>query len=300
MPLYSHLREVDFALADLAVLAPPSRVLMADPAEFEVESALNPHMLDASGALKRVDRRAAREQWLALKQTFERLGLEVDVVPALAGQPDLVFCANQTMPIPSGVARDGRPRVVPSNMAHRERAGEVEHVVARLRERGFAVERLATAERLEGMGDGLWHIGRRLLWAGVGPRSSRAAWGEIAERFDVPVLLLDLVDRDFYHLDTCLSLLAEDACLVDWSGLAPHSRELVRHFFARPIAADPREARTSFACNAFCPDARHVVLQRGSSLTCARLREHGFEPIEVDTSEFLKSGGSVFCMKLAY
>ena len=31
-----------------------------------------------------------------------------------------------------------------------------------------------------------------------------------------------------------------------------------------------------------------------------RLRAAGFEPVEMDTSEFLKSGGSVFCMKLMF
>jgi len=43
--------------------------------------------------------------------------------------------------------------------------------------------------------DALWHAGRALLWAGVGPRSSDEAWREIAERFQVRVALLDLVDR---------------------------------------------------------------------------------------------------------
>ena len=32
--------------------------------------------------------------------------------------------------------------------------------------------------------------------------------------------------------------------------------------------------------------------------TIAAVREAGFEVIALDTSEFLKSGGSVFCMKL--
>jgi N-dimethylarginine dimethylaminohydrolase len=39
------------------------------------------------------------------------------------------------------------------------------------------------------------------------------------------------------------------------------------------------------------------VLQKGSASACADLRRLGFKPVEVDTSEFMKSGGSVFCMK---
>jgi N-dimethylarginine dimethylaminohydrolase len=40
-----------------------------------------------------------------------------------------------------------------------------------------------------------------------------------------------------------------------------------------------------------------VLIQEGCDGTVDRLRAHGFVPVELDTSEFLKAGGSVFCMK---
>lgn len=300
MPLYRSLEELDFDIAELPRVAPARRVLMADPAHFDVEYGINPHMLDETGALRRVDRSKARAQWTELRQAFERLGLAVDVVAPLVGQPDLVFCANQTLPIAADIARDGRARIVPSNMRWAERRGEVEHVVAALARHGGTVERLTTREPLEGMGDGLWHPERRLLWAGLGPRSSLAAWSEIAERFDLPVIALELVERDFYHLDTALALLAHDACLWLPEALDARARALVESCFARRIVADEHEARRLFACNATCPDGRHVLIQQGCVRTCERLRAAGFEPLELDTSEFLKSGGSVFCLKLLF
>ncbi len=300
MPLYRSSKEIDFRLEDLPRVPRPMRVLMADPSAFDVASALNPHMTDASGALKKVDRLRAREQWRALKTEFGKLGLAVDLVTPLDGQPDLVFCANQTLPLPAQASKDGRARVVPSNMRWPERSGEVEHVVALLASQGYVVERLATRERLEGMGDGLWHPGRVLLWAGVGPRSSVEAWSEIATRFELRVVLLELVERDFYHLDTALALLSEDTCLWMPDALSAPSRALVERLFPRRIEADAHEARTLLACNATCPDGRHVVLQRGCTRTNERLRTAGFEVVEVDTDEFLKSGGSVFCMKLLH
>jgi arginine dihydrolase len=306
VPLYRSLGELDFRLDDLPRLGRPARVLMADPRHFQAETALNPHMLDERGRLKRVDRELAREQWLELKRAFERCGLAVDVLAPLEGQPDLVFCANQVLPIPADAARDGRARIVPSNMAHPERRGEVPHVVAALAAQGYLVEpleRRAKPEgpaKLEGTGDGLWHPGRRLLWAGCGERSSEEAWAELAERYDLAVVLLRLVDPAFYHLDTCLALLSEMACLWLPSALAPESRELLRALFATRVEADERESRERLACNAFCPDARRVLLQRGCNVTAARLRAAGFEPVEVETGEFLKSGGSVFCLKLCH
>jgi N-dimethylarginine dimethylaminohydrolase len=300
MPTYRTAAEIDFALADLAPLEAPDRVLMADPRDFDVAYAINPHMRDESGALEKVDRAAARAQWAELRRVLEGLGLGVDVLAPLAGQPDLVFCANQALPVPRSACRDGVARVVPSHMAHAERRGEVEHVVAALARMGYRVERLATPAHFEGMGDGLWHPGRRLLWAGIGPRSSAEPWDEIARRFDLPVVLLDLVDPDFYHLDTALAWLDERTCLWLPLALGVRSREIVERLVPRRIEADERESRQLLACNAFCADGRNVVIQRGAARTLERLSRAGYEAIEVETGEYLKSGGSVFCMKLLH
>jgi N-dimethylarginine dimethylaminohydrolase len=273
---------------------------MADPAHYRIEQALNPHMLDERGALKSVDAARAHEQWSALRARFEELGFEVDVVPARAGLPDLVFCANQVLPIPSEAAPDGVARIVPSRMRWPARRGEVPLVTAHLERAGYRVAELMHEGPIEGMGDGLWHPRRRLLWAGVGERSSATAWAEVAERFGLPVILLELVSADFYHLDTCLAFLAEDACLWHPPALATQARELVRALVPRCIEVDPVEARERLACNACGPDGRHVLLPAGARRTAQRLRAAGFDVTEVETGEFLKAGGSVFCMKLLH
>ncbi|HUR27255.1 MAG TPA: amidinotransferase [Planctomycetota bacterium] len=292
--------DLDFELDDLPRCAMPKRVLVADPEHFELAYAINPHMRDERGNLHRVDRELARAQWQAWLAALRASGLEVEVLEPLAGQPDFVFCANQALPVARDIAPDGVARAVPSRMAHVERAGEVAHVVAALERMGYRVDPPAKTSPMEGMGDGLWHPGRRLLWAGVGPRSSRAAWHEIAARYRVPTLLLELVDPKLYHLDTALALLSEDACL--W---APHAfnhrgQELVRAFFPRAIEADTHEAHRSLACNAFCADGKTVFIESGAVKTAKSLERAGFAVQRLDTSEFLKSGGSLFCMKLLH
>ncbi|MFM7297835.1 MAG: hypothetical protein ACKO4Q_11540, partial [Planctomycetota bacterium] len=81
MALYRSASEVDFELRELATVPQPTRVWMADPAEFDVAYDINPHMRAEDGTLKRVDRALAREQWRALKAEFEALGLEVCTIP---------------------------------------------------------------------------------------------------------------------------------------------------------------------------------------------------------------------------
>lgn len=290
MPLYASVHELDFRLEELPTRPPGDRVLVADPACFDVLHADNPHMVDASGELKRVDAELARSQWRELVRIYEELGLRVDVLEATDGLPDQVFCANPVLPVPVAP-----PRAVPARMTHPGRQGEVAPAVAELERQGYAVE---APLRAEGTGDGLWHTGRLLLWAGVGPRSELEAWREVESRYGVHVVVLNLIDPDFYHLDTCLTMLDESACLFVPEAFDERGRTLVRTLFEKPLEANTREARSLLAGNAFCPDGRHVVLQRGCEETCATLRAAGYEPIEVDTGEFLKSGGSVFCMKL--
>ena len=68
--------------------------------------------------------------------------------------------------------------------------------------------------------------------------------------------------------------------------------------FERLVEVPIDEAAGLLACNGHCPDQKHFIVQAGATQTCTLVRELGFEVIEVDTSEFLKSGGSVYCMKL--
>ena len=43
-----------------------------------------------------------------------------------------------------------------------------------------------------------------------------------------------------------------------------------------------------------------AIIQKGNTKTIDILHQAGFKIYEVDTSEFMKSGGSVFCMKMMH
>ncbi len=115
-----------------------------------------------------------------------------------------------------------------------------------------------------------------------------------------PVLALELLDPEFYHLDTCLSALDERTALYYPGAFQPEGLALLRRFWDTLIEAPEDEARHLFACNAHSPDGQHVLIQRGCTVTNARLTAAGYHVVELDTDEYLKSGGSVFCMKLMY
>jgi N-dimethylarginine dimethylaminohydrolase len=302
-PRFYRPAEFDAAwIAALPARAEPREVLLCEPSHYAIEEALNPHMM-RGGALHKADRRAAWAQWEALGSTYARLGLRVHVLAGVRGLPDMVFAANQTLPF---VDAEGRRAFVPARMKAPSRRGEVAHYARFLEGRGFRRVDLPFAGKpegectLEGTGDCLLLPGRRALLAGIGPRTSEEAVMALPKILDMPVIGLRLQNERFYHLDTCLAPLTERCALVAPDALEPEAVQLLERLFPEMITVPAAEADSpGFACNAHCPDGRHVLLQRGSAATVEALRARGLEPVELDTSEFVKAGGSVFCLKLA-
>lgn len=292
--IYRELESVDFNLADCAHIPLPEHILLTTPRHFEVKYVINPHM---QGNVGDVDAPRARRQWEAVRNAFAELGLQVHELKGEDGLPDMVFCANQTLP---AIRPDSGDReLVLSRMYAEQRRGEVTHYDRFFASMGYRIhdDLVGGDTPFEGMGDAIWHADRYLLWGGYGFRTNPHAYDVISHRLDVPILLLYLDDPDFYHLDTCLCVLDADHALIYPGAFTEVGLKLLRRFFRVVIEAPEDEARTLFACNATCPDGHHVIIQEGCAETCRQLRAHGFTPVEVDTGEFLKSGGSVFCMK---
>jgi len=292
--VYSSPDAVDFSLADCSSLPRPGRVVLTTPTHFDVEYVINPHMSDNVG---RVNKAVAFQQWKALRAAYAALDVEPIVATGQPGLPDMVFCANQTLPYydPESNTRG----VILSRMHAEERKPEVPYYADFFEQQGFEIQRLPEDldADFEGMGDAIWHPAHRLLWGGHGFRTTPEAYEALSELIDVPVVLLRLADADYYHLDTCFCPLDADTVLVAPAAFDATGRTLIDRFFDTVIEAPDEEARHQFACNAHCPNGTHVLIQEGCDETNRRLRAHGFRPVELDTSEFLKSGGSVFCMK---
>lgn len=291
---YTSLDRLDIGVEDLVSLPRPRRVLLTTPTHFDVEYVINPHMAEHVGT---VNKAVATQQWTALRAVYTALDMSPLVVDGKPGFPDMVFCANQTLPFYQPT-RD-RHGVVLSRMHAEERRGEVPHFADVFEEQGYAIESLPDDlnASFEGMGDAIWHPGRYLLWGGYGFRTSPAAYQAISDLVEVPAVLLELQDPDYYHLDTCFCPLDPHHVLVAPTAFDEVGMALINELFDTVIEAPDDEARNQFACNAHCPDGSHVLIQNGCEQTMDRLRENDFVPVELDTSEFLKAGGSVFCMK---
>ena len=285
---------VDFATSHGEVLSPPGQVLLATPTHFDVRYAINPYMTAHVGA---VNLEGAQRQWQALRDAYTSIGIGTLVIEGIDGLCDMVFCANAAVPFRR--PEDGSRVAVMSRMRPEQRRGEIPHFDRFLTRAGYETLHLPHGLYFEGMGDAIWHPGRTLLWGGYGVRSSRGAYDLIAEWLRVPVIPIELRYEAYYHLDTCFCPLDEHTVLLYPGAFQPHDLETIRRMFPHVIEAPESEAMGFLACNAHAPDGRHVLMQECCPVTAGRLEEAGFVPMQLDTEEFRKAGGSVACMKLA-
>ena len=286
--------DLSFSLNELENMPAPEKVMVVSPSQFEIKYVINPHM---KGHIGDVDQDIALKEWEALKEAYHNLGLYVHEVEGAKGFPDMVFCANQSLP---NITANGTKQVVMSVMHAPQRKGEVPYIQKVYEESSYDILHLDESKftDFEGMGDAIWHYKKRLIWGGYGYRSSLDVYSHISETFKTPVIALELIDDKFYHLDTCFCVLNEETVLIYPNAFAEEGLELIRAIFPIIIEANTHEAEHLFACNAVCPDGKNVFIQKGCSEVNSTLENLGFEVHEFSTDEYLKSGGSVFCMKM--
>jgi N-dimethylarginine dimethylaminohydrolase len=283
-----------FAVEALPATKLPGKVLMCPPDFYDVRDVKNDFMRGNAGT---VNHPRALSQWQALCDTLESCGVGIEVLEPLPECEDMVFTANPSF---NGRRADGRAICVLSRMVFTSRRSEVAAHRDWFAAHGYEiVEMPPDVQRFEGGGDAIWHPGRALIWAGAGARTEVRAHEVLATLFNVPVVSLELVDRRFYHLDTCFCPLSERAALIYREAFTDAGLALIARLFADVIAVDDEEASRCFSCNAAAFHEKCVVIQAGAKRTVERLRTGGFDVREVQTGEFLKSGGSVFCMKAA-
>jgi len=282
-----------FSLKNCPLMPEPSGVLMCAPDYYQVLAVKNPFMAGHIGA---VDLPRARRQWEQLREAFDAADLPVSLIEPTPGLEDMVFCANQSL---AGTRPDGEKVALLSAMRHPSRRREVAAFEAWYKERGYRVMKLKSGghDTFEGSGDAIWHPGRRLLWAGHGFRSDPETFTQVARAFETPIIQLKLVNERFFHLDTCFCPLTTESVLIHPAAFDAASLELILKIFPIVVTSNEVDASARMACNATVVRGKIAILQKGSTAVSNHMHALGLGVCEVDTSEFIKSGGSVYCLK---
>jgi len=270
------------------------KLLMVRPTYFNVNYAINPHMLDSEGKLNEIDVDLAKRQWDELLKAYQKIGIEVSIIEGVKKLPDMVFSANHGLPVTF------KKEIVLSCMTHPDRKNEIRYFKSWYENANYKVhENLINSNiAFEGMGDAIWPPNKEVLFGGWGFRTDFKAYQEIEKILDIKIVTLKLINESFYHLDTCFAILNDQTVAIFEDAFDEESLIKIKNHFHKIIKIDLYEATSCFAGNCFSPDSKYVFLNTGSPKFCAHLVDNGFKPVEVDTSEFIKAGGSVFCMKM--
>jgi lysine-ketoglutarate reductase/saccharopine dehydrogenase-like protein (TIGR00300 family) len=272
----------------------PVRILMCAPKHYDVDYVINPWM---EGNIHRSSRDRAQEQWDRLYQVLKTYAT-VDLVEPQLGWPDMVFTANAGLVLGN--------TVVLSRFFHPERQGEEPHFQQWFEAQGYTVHTLPKSLPFEGAGDALLDRSGRWLWAGYGFRSELDSHPYLAKWLDVEVLSLRLVDRRFYHLDTCFCPLADGYLLYYPPAFDTYSNRMIelRVPAEKRIPIDEMDA-VNFSCNAVNIESlrdgkaeRIVVMNKASDSLKQILSDLNFTVVETPLTEFLKAGGAAKCLTL--
>lgn len=259
------------------------RLLMCPPRFYEVVYEINPWM----SVKRKVNSPLAQKQWKDFYHLLTReLKVRVELLKPVERLPDLVFTAN------AGLVH--KRKFIRSNFRHKERRPEARFFEAWFRKNGWITKQIPAAFYFEGEGDALF-LGDD-LFTGYHFRSDLEAHAFVADSLHLDYYALELVDKRFYHLDTCFAPLDERTALVYLPAFDGYSQEILRETVPDLLEV-PEEEALLFACNALVvpPD---VMLNHGCPKTVELLRSRRFKPHALDFSEFIKAGGSAKCLAL--
>jgi N-dimethylarginine dimethylaminohydrolase len=263
-----------------------TRLLMCPPRFFNVSYAINPWMSDHIGYTAP----EAQRQWDRLVETLKVAGdVEIEYVEPAGGLPDLVFTANAALV-------SGKTALI-SRFKHPERQGEEPIFLEWFASHGYDASYLGE-HFFEGAGDALFDRRRRVLYAGYGWRSDRAAMLALGSRLDVTVVPLELVDPRFYHLDVALCPLASGHVMAYLPAFSPESQLALRRNVGQELLIEVEtDDAVAFACNAVEVDDA-IVLNSASPRLKDHLANAGYRVFATELTEFLRAGGSAKCLTL--
>ncbi len=182
------------------------KVLMCPPTYYEIPAIENPHM----NINDQPDKHKAWLQWVSIANLYTSLGLEVYQIEPQENLWGLLWCANGAW------GRYGR--FVLSNFRQPIRRPEKPHYRRWLKRLGYEVFELPESIFFEGQGDVITLKDTYLF--GYGFRSSEEAKDYIHPLLQLKkeITPLQLVNPDFYHLDTCAMSLREKDALIYFPG----------------------------------------------------------------------------------
>ena len=257
-----------------------TKILMCRPVHFEVSYDINPWMTSQIG---KVNSSQALAEWSELVDAISRVAV-VKLIDDVSGLPDMAFTAN------AGFVKNNT--VVVSKFRNKERTGEEAFFLDWFKKEYYNI--VQTLHCYEGEGDHLIDAFNR-HWLGSGFRTDPAVAVELDTLLNINIIVLELVDHRWYHLDTCFCPLPNGEIMWYPPAFSEASQEIIRKSFTDRIEVNEADALL-FCCNCVCIQ-NNLYLPKHTEIA-KQLTYWGYKVNEFSLTEFIKAGGSAKCLTL--
>jgi N-dimethylarginine dimethylaminohydrolase len=256
------------------------QVLMCRPLHFsELDYIINPWMKPGT-----INKNKAMTEWENLAAIYKSLGIKVTTLDQEVGVPDMVFAADQ------GIVHG--KKVLLSQFWYDERKNETQYYEKWFKDNGYEITYLPPGVYFEGNGDAYEWQDKLLI--GTGFRADEYTCETVSKLLKMEVVSLHISDPKFYHLDVGFFPLNETTAFYYPKAFSKESRGILKKLVPNLLEFS-REEAMGFCANSVVT-GKHVIHQKGNPTFQKNLALLGYKSIEVDLSEFKKSGGGAHCL----
>ena len=264
------------------------RLLMCRPIFFNViHQNMNAHMK----MQRNVNKTLACYQWENLVNKLYMNGVKLSFIDPVKNLVDMVFTANSALLYNN--------KAIISNFEAIPRIPESDQFLDYYHGEGYDVYNMKT--KFEGAGDALFSHNLSHLWIGSGFRTCNDALYEVKDILASKINYhsLKLVNKHFYHLDTCFCPINDDILLLYEDAFDNESLNKIYDVYDRDKCIKVSEEDAyNFACNSIIfekSNKLHIIGNKYSDDLVSSFDNNNIGHIENDMSEFLLSGGSTKC-----
>ena len=256
------------------------RVLLCKPLYFSsLDYSINPWMQPGT-----IDNDKAMKQWQSLVDVYKSLNITVQIIDQERGVPDMVFATDQAISVGD--------KTLISRFWKKERREETKHYVKWFRNNKYQLIYLPDNVYFEGNGNAYrWND---ILFIGIGYRANKKTCEALNKIFACKVIPLETIDPLFYHLDVGFFPLNDDTAFFYPKAFSAKSIKILKEKIPNLIPLSKKEA-FGFCANSIVT-GNNVIHQKGNPTFAKKLNDLGYKTIEVDLSEFKKSGGGAHCL----
>lgn len=258
------------------------RVILCPPRFMAIEEAIND--VQKKYEDENINVKLAMKQHKEFEEKLKEHGVEVIKLPSSEQFPEQVF----TRDIGFTVGED----IFVAEMASDIRKGEEEVLEEWLEDEDIPFQ--TTTSRVEG-GDVI--VDRGTLYVGISSRTSEKAVRKL--KSDLPDYEIVQVpfNEKYLHLDCVFNILSPEVGLIFPKAFDQKTIEMLSGRKYKLIEVSEEEQFTMGTNVLSIGDKKVFSLPQNKNVN-AQMRAHGFEVIEVDFSEIIKSGGSFRCCSM--